>query len=71
PLGYFVLPRRCWLEGYYRPLQQRFPAFLKTHGNSPATRAIVEEQQQEIELYERHSEYFGYGFYIARKVAEG
>ncbi|MGM0639168.1 MAG: class I SAM-dependent methyltransferase, partial [Pseudomonadota bacterium] len=35
PLSYFVLPRRCWLDGYYRPLQQRFPAFLKTHGNSP------------------------------------
>ncbi len=71
PLGYFVLPRRCWLDGYYRPLQQRFPAFLKTHGNSPAARAIVEEQQQEIELYERYGDYFGYGFYIARKVAEG
>ncbi len=71
PLGYFVLPRRCWLDGYYRPLQQRFPAFLKTHGNSPTARAIVEEQRQEIELYERHGEYFGYGFYIARKVAEG
>ncbi len=71
PLGYFVLPRRCWLDGYYRPLQQRFPAFLKTHGNSPTARAIVEEQQQEIELYERYGEYFGYGFYIARKIAEG
>lgn len=71
PLGYFVLPRRCWLDGYYRPLQQRFPAFLKTHVYSPTARAIVEEQQQEIELYERHGEYFGYGFYIARKVAEG
>ncbi|MFC2993379.1 class I SAM-dependent methyltransferase [Halomonas tibetensis] len=71
PLSYFVLPRRCWLDGYYRPLQQRFPAFLKSHGNSPAARAIVEEQQQEIELYERYGEHFGYGFYVARKAPEG
>lgn len=71
PLGYFVLPPHCWREHYYRPLQERVPAFLEDHGNSPVARAIVEEQQQEIELYERYGEYFGYGFYIARKVAEG
>jgi len=68
PLGFFVLPPHCWREHYYRPLQERFPVFLKAHGNSPAARAIVEEQQQEIELYDRYGEYFGYGFYIARKV---
>lgn len=67
PLGYFVLPHRCWLDGYYHPLQRRFPAFLQTHGNGPAAQAIVEEHQHEIELYERYGEYFGYGFYIARK----
>ncbi|WP_254276942.1 class I SAM-dependent methyltransferase [Halomonas sp. 3H] len=70
PLGYFVLPPHCWRENYYRPLQERFPAFLKAHRNSPAARAIVEEQQQEIELYERYGEYFGYGFFIARKCGE-
>ncbi|WP_445000670.1 class I SAM-dependent methyltransferase [Halomonas mongoliensis] len=71
PLGYFVLPQHCWLEGYYRPLQQRFSTFLQAHDNSPAAQAIVKEQRQEIALYERYGEYFGYGFYIARKVAEG
>ncbi|WP_416140826.1 class I SAM-dependent methyltransferase [Halomonas sp. HK25] len=71
PLGYFVLPRRCWLDGYYRPLQQRFAAFLQAHGNSPAAEAIVEERRHEIELYERYGQYFGYGFYIARKCHYG
>ncbi len=67
PMGYFVLPERCWLEGYYRPMQQRFPGFLQTHPNE-AARAIVAEEEREIALFERYREFFGYGFYIARKT---
>ena len=24
PIGYFALPEHCWLDNYYRPMQQRF-----------------------------------------------
>jgi SAM-dependent methyltransferase len=70
PLGYFVLPRHCWLDAYYRPLQLRLPAFLHAYGSSSAARAIVEAEQHEIDLYERYGQYFSYGFYIARKNDE-
>lgn len=66
PLGYFPLPRSCWVEGYYRPLQARFPAFLERHPASRAATAIVAEQEREIALHERFAEYFSYGFYVAR-----
>ena len=68
PAGYFPLPRYCWLDNYYRPLQRRFAAFLDRHGHSAAARAIVAAEENEIALYERYSEFFGYGFYVARKV---
>jgi len=68
PIGYFVLPERCWLENYYRPLRQRFPAFLARHGHSAAARAIVAAEENEIGLYERYRDYVGYGYYVARKV---
>lgn len=67
PIGYFALPERCWLDNYYRPLQQRFPAFLARHGHSPAARAIVAAEEREIALYERYKGFFSYGFYVARK----
>ena len=70
PLGYFVLPERCWLDNYYRPMQRRFPDFLARHGNSAAARAIVEAEEREIALYERHAARFGYGYYVARKTAD-
>lgn len=68
PVGYFPLPERCWLDNYYRPMQQRFPAFLDRHENSDAAQAIVAAEEHEISLYERYKAFVSYGFYIARKV---
>ena len=68
PIGYFVLPEHCWLDGYYRPMQQRFAALLARHASSDAVKAVLAAEVLEIDLYERHRAYVGYGFYIARKV---
>jgi SAM-dependent methyltransferase len=68
PMGYFVLPEHCWLENYYRPMQNRFEDFLDRNGNREEARAIVEAENREIELYEKYKSYYGYGVYIARKL---
>lgn len=69
-VGYFALPKGCWLENYYRPLQERFVAFLARHGNSAAAQAVVESEANEIALYERYSDFVGYGYYVARKTPD-
>ncbi len=71
PEAYFVLPPHCWFENYYGPMQGRFEAFLKRHGHSDQAKAIVEIEQREIALYQEYGEYYGYGFYLARKRADG
>lgn len=63
--GYFPLSEDCWLDGYYRPLQARFSAFLARHNNHPDAKAIVDAEQVEIALYEQYREYFSYGMYVA------
>lgn len=68
PIGYFALPRHCWLENYYRPMQDRFNAFLERNGNREEARAIVRAEAREIALYEQYSAYYSYGVYIARKL---
>jgi len=68
PIGYFVLPEYCWLENYYRLLQNRYEAFLNQHGHSEQARAIVDAEKQEIEMYEKCKAYYSYGVYIARKL---
>lgn len=68
PIGYFVLPPRCWLDHYYTPLQARFAAFLTRHANDPAAAALIAAEQAEIALYQRNMAYVSYGFYIARRT---
>ena len=70
PIGYFALPKRCWLDNYYRPLQERFAAFLSRHRDTESARAIVAAEENEIDLYERFSDFFGYGYYVARKTSD-
>ncbi len=68
PIGYFALPKQCWLENYYRPLQTRFEAFLARNGNSAAATSIVAAEKNEISLYERYADFVSYGYYVARKT---
>lgn len=67
PIGYFTLAKECWLENYYRPLENSFEPFLQRHGNSDAAQAVVAEAREEMALYQTYSDYYSYGMYIARK----
>ena len=40
------------------------------NGNSDAAAAIVAVETHEITLYERYSEFVGYGYYVARRTAD-
>ena len=68
PIAYFILPEHCWLENYYRPMQDGFKDFLDRNGNSEEARAIVAAENREIQLYEKYKAYYSYGVYIARKM---
>jgi ubiquinone/menaquinone biosynthesis C-methylase UbiE len=68
PVAYFVLPEHCWLDNYYRPMQDGFEAFLKRNDNSERAQAIVNAEKKEIALYEKYKDHYSYGVYIARKL---
>ncbi len=67
PIGYFVLPESCWLENYYRPLQDGFPDFLARHKDDERASSIIEAEKKEIALYKKYKPYYGYGVYVAQK----
>jgi len=69
PIGYFVLPERCWLENYYRPLQNSFTEFLARNANNESAHAIVEAEKKEIFLYKKYKKHYSYGVYVARKLS--
>ncbi|MEM7071178.1 MAG: class I SAM-dependent methyltransferase [Pseudomonadota bacterium] len=65
--GYFALPETCWIENYYNPLKNSFGDFLSKHPCDNA-KLIVESEKKEMSLYQKFRAYYGYGFYIARKI---
>ena len=66
-VGYFYLNQDGWIENYYKPMEARFEAFLKRHNNSELASKVVKEYKYEINLYLKYKDYYGYGFYIARR----
>ena len=69
PVAYFVLPEHCWLDNYYRPMQNSFADFLARNANSENAQEIVEAEKNEIALYKKYKDYYGYGVYVARKLS--
>lgn len=64
----FALPEDCWLEHFYEPQVEALASFLKKHEGSQAAEDFVERQQHEAQLYYKYKEYYGYAFYIGKKV---
>ena len=67
-VGYFVLSENSWIDNYYKPMEKRFSAFLEKHNNSEMAKNFVEFGKEEIRKYQKYKDYYGYGFYIAKKI---
>jgi len=65
-IGEFTLSKSCW-ENYYAPIRERIEKFRQQYCGKPEEIACLEEEQAEIDLYDRFSDQYGYVFYIMRK----
>lgn len=69
PVASFLLPWSCWSETYLRPMETFFDKFLDSQNHSDGAVEFVKRQREEIFMFEKYREYFGYIFFIARKVS--
>lgn len=68
PVATFILPENCWIEHFYVPQIKAKEIFLKKYkGNKTAEKFIANEHYEE-QLYYKYKEYYGYVFYIGKKV---
>lgn len=67
PAGFFTLPRTCWIENYYGPLEQGLEPFLARQGHSAEALRVVEGVRSELDLYGRFGAFYGYAFFILQK----
>jgi len=69
PIATFVLPENCWTDNYYVPQVKVQQAFLEEHADNSAAVGFIESMQHEAEMYDKYKQYYGYAFYIGKKLA--
>ncbi|MCD8103371.1 MAG: class I SAM-dependent methyltransferase [Alistipes sp.] len=67
-VAHFILPEECWRENYFHPHRAAHESFLKEYPGNQAAEDFIGMQKHEQELYEKYHEYYGYVFYIGRKL---
>lgn len=68
PLGAFLLPEECWTTNFYVPQQKAQELFLQRHPGNKSADELIKNQRHEAELYAKYKQYYGYVFYIAKKL---
>jgi ubiquinone/menaquinone biosynthesis C-methylase UbiE len=67
-LDHFALPPEAWWEDYYTPIEARLPEMRNRYAQDPNALAAIDAETQEIDLFRRYSEYYGYVFYVLRNT---
>lgn len=68
PVASFVLPEKCWTENYYQPLTEARKQFLNEYPEDEAVKRLIEFQELEKSLYYKYKDFYGYVFYIGKKI---
>jgi ubiquinone/menaquinone biosynthesis C-methylase UbiE len=68
PVSTFILPEKCWLENFYDLQVGAQERFLEKYAGNEAAENLVANERHEAVLYKKYKEYYGYVFYIGRKL---
>lgn len=68
PVATFVLPEICWTEHFYVPCSKVQESFLQKHAGNQMVEEFVAAEQREMGLYYKYKNFYGYVFYIGKKI---
>ena len=64
----FTLPNECWTDNYFIPREKAGKAILEKHSGNKDIVSFMEADNYEFELFKKYNQYYGYVFYIGRKM---
>ena len=64
----FALPEQCWTDNYFIPRRAAGKALLEKYAGNKTVEAFIANKDYEADLYSKYKQYYGYVFYIGRKV---
>ena len=66
-LEYFTLNDDTWWMEYYAPLEKRINEIRTKHANDPKALAVLDEEQQEIDMFKKNPGRYCSVFFIMKK----
>jgi len=68
PVATFTLSESCWIDNYFIPQKTRQEEFLKKYAGNKPVETFIAFLRREAELYSKYKQYYGYVFYIGKKI---
>jgi ubiquinone/menaquinone biosynthesis C-methylase UbiE len=68
PVATFILPENCWTDNFYTPQLKAQDVFLRKYKGNETAENFIASEQHETQLYYKYKEYYGYVFYIGKKI---
>ncbi|NCC99613.1 MAG: class I SAM-dependent methyltransferase [Bacteroidia bacterium] len=68
PVATFILPTTCWTKHYFAPKVIANDIFLDKYAGNKTAEKFIASQCYEEELYRMYKEFYGYVFFIAKKI---
>lgn len=68
PVATFVIPENCWTEHFFAPCHKAQEEFLKKYPGNKMVEDLVINQRHEEDLYNKYKAFYGYVFYIGKKI---
>ena len=65
-LGIHRLPSKAWWDNYYDPLRENMNSLKDSKDR--IMQSVINETEEEMALFEKYDEYYGYSFYIMKAV---
>lgn len=67
-ITHFTLPKSSWLDCFYLPMEKELTHLNKKYQSNEIALGIFEEMKNEINLYKKFSDFYGYEFFIMQKI---
>jgi hypothetical protein len=64
----FTLPEKCWTDNYFVQRETAENSLLEKHTGDKTVEDFIKNNKYEVELYLKYKQYYGYVFYIGKKI---
>ena len=64
----FAIPEECWTDNYFVPRQVAEQAVAEKYPGNKVVEDYLRAEKREVELYSKYKQYYGYVFYIGKRI---